>query len=381
MEWTGYRECCHKAALKVDAVFCSGCRTPLLRCMNYDDCLQLVEPTKPCEVCLKPELVIEAGATVSGGIGARLSLPLKLRNFSRTIGRPIYLKKLTRQESGRALEIVDLNWEIVEPGVERTFYVDAGPFEADGVTRVELLLTIAVRSKEGFEEAYLFSGSLLLSVNRDFNQQVIQNIDLSGSHFETGGLVHTRLDANQTGGGPQQSADRRVVELERVEVAELAAGLRGYGRSGARVPRSVKFRLAGFPESDAPTWDVTLGARGALAFGRSGREHDAERNPAPMDVSIRAYGRDGALDVETSTRVSRHHFDLLVLNDRLVLFARSSKGVMINDREVPSGAVVPVADGDVIAPSRDVARAIAMRASFVAGQHGRVNLIELRREA
>ncbi|MEM8664616.1 MAG: hypothetical protein AAGF49_10905, partial [Pseudomonadota bacterium] len=166
MEWTGYKECCAAAGLNPKAAFCTTCRTPLMRCVNYADCHQLVAPTKPCSICLKPELVIEEGVTVSGGIGARLSLPLKLRNFNRAIQRPIYLKRLVKNESGQAPQAVDLNWEVVDPGTERTFYVDAGPFDADGVTRVELLPTIAMRSKEGFEEAYVFSGSLLLTINR-----------------------------------------------------------------------------------------------------------------------------------------------------------------------------------------------------------------------
>ena len=42
--------------------------------------------------------------------------------------------------------------------------------------------------------------------------------------------------------------------------------------------------------------------------------------------------------------------------------------------------MTPIADGDIIAPSRDLAGAIAMRARFLGGQHGRVELIELRRE-
>lgn len=380
MEWKSYSECCRKAGLNPSASFCTTCRNPLLRCINFVDCVQLVEPTKPCPVCLKPELVIEAGATVSGGIGARLSLPLKLRNFNRMITRPIYLKKLVKNESGLVPQEVELNWEIVEPGSERTFYVDAGPFDADGVTRVELLLTIAMRSKEGYEEAYVFSGSLLLTINRDSNQQVIQNIDLSGAHFETGGLVHTKLEANQRGSEPAPTAQRQVVGLERVEVAELTEGVRGYRNDAVRVPRSARCRLIGFPEADAPGYEMILGARGALCFGRSSREAHPDTNPAPMDVSLRAYQRDGAIDMPTSTRVSRHHFDLLVLNERLVVHARSGKGVLLNGVDVASGAVVPIADGDVISPSRDVAKAIAIRARFRPEQHGRINQIELIRE-
>ena len=381
MEWNGYSECCHKASLNPAASFCGTCRTPLMRCMNFADCMQLVGPDDPCPVCLKPELLIEVGAKVAGGIGARLSLPLKLRNFNRQLRRPIYLKKIVKNESGQASQQLDLNWEIVEPGTERALYVDAGPFDAAGVTRVELLLTIAMRSKEGYEEAYLFSNSLLLTIARESNQQIIQQIDLSGSHFETGGLVHTKLDANQQNAEEAPTQQRSVVALQRAEVAELNDGVRGYRDSAKRVQRSVSFRFVGFPEADAPNWNVKLGARGALMFGRSSREAHPEHNPAPMDVSLRAYLRDGSLDRDASTRVSRHHFDLLVLNERLVLHARSGKGALVNGREVPSGAVVPIEDGDIIAPAKDVANAIAMRARFRAGQHEHVDEIELIRES
>ena len=100
-----------------------------------------------------------------------------------------------------------------------------------------------------------------------------------------------------------------------------------------------------------------------------------------MDVSLRAYARDGGLDRDASTRVSRHHFDLLVLNERLVLHARSGKGALVNGKEVPSGAVVPIGDGDTIAPAKDVANAIAMRTRFRTGQFGRIQQIELIRES
>ena len=228
---------------------------------------------------------------------------------------------------------------------------------------------------------YLFSNSLLLTIARESNQQIIQQIDLSGSHFETGGLVHTKLDANQQNAEEAPTQQRSVVALQRAEVAELNDGVRGYRESAKRVQRSVSFRFVGFPEADAPNWNVKLGARGALMFGRSSREAHPEHNPAPMDVSLRAYLRDGSLDRDASTRVSRHHFDLLVLNERLVLHARSGKGALVNGREVPSGAVVPIEDGDIIAPAKDVANAIAMRARFRAGQHEHVDEIELIRES
>ncbi|MEO1121135.1 MAG: FHA domain-containing protein [Pseudomonadota bacterium] len=380
MEWTGYKTCCHRAALDPAAAFCGDCATPLIRCMNFNECLQLVEPMKPCPVCLNPELIVEEGAVSSGGVGTRLAIPLKLRNHNAELPRPIFLKRLLKRESGQDETEVPLDWQVVEAGAERSFLVEAGPFDTDGVARVELLLTMAMRSKEGFEEAYVFGGSLLLTVARDSAQQVVQNIDFSGAHFETGGLVKTDLRVDDASPQQAQQAGRRVLPLERLEVSEVKEGIRGYGQTGVRVPRTVQFAFHGFPEKDAPNFEVRLGARGALAMGRSGRERDPERNPSPMDVSLRAYGASGALDLETSNRVSRHHFDLVVLNDRLCVHVRSAKGAIINDRQLAAGSVEPINDGDLITPSGDVAGRIGLRAHFRSNPHGVVERIDLRRD-
>ncbi|MEL6279599.1 MAG: FHA domain-containing protein [Pseudomonadota bacterium] len=380
MEWTGYKTCCHRAALDPAAAFCGECATPLIRCMNFNECLQLVEPMKPCPVCLNPELIVEEGAVSSGGVGTRLAIPLKLRNHNAELPRPIFLKRLLKRESGQDETEVPLDWQVVEAGAERSFLVEAGPFDTDGVARVELLLTMAMRSKEGFEEAYVFGGSLLLTVARDSAQQVVQNIDFSGAHFETGGLVKTDLRVDDASPQQAQQAGRRVLPLERLEVSEVKEGIRGYGQTGVRVPRTVQFAFHGFPEKDAPNFEVRLGARGALAMGRSGRERDPERNPSPMDVSLRAYGASGALDLETSNRVSRHHFDLVVLNDRLCVHVRSAKGAIINDRQLAAGSVEPINDGDLITPSGDVAGRIGLRAHFRSNPHGVVERIDLRRD-
>ncbi|MEM1419886.1 MAG: FHA domain-containing protein [Pseudomonadota bacterium] len=380
MEWTGYKTCCHRAALDPAAAFCGDCATPLIRCMNFNECLQLVEPMKPCPVCLNPELIVEEGAVSSGGVGTRLAIPLKLRNHNAELPRPIFLKRLLKRESGQDETEVPLDWQVVDAGAERSFLVEAGPFDTDGVARVELLLTMAMRSKEGFEEAYVFGGSLLLTVARDSAQQVVQNIDFSGAHFETGGLVKTDLRVDDASPQQAQQAGRRVLPLERLEVSEVKEGIRGYGQTGVRVPRTVQFAFHGFPEKDAPNFEVRLGARGALAMGRSGRERDPERNPSPMDVSLRAYGASGALDLETSNRVSRHHFDLVVLNDRLCVHVRSAKGAIINDRQLAAGSVEPINDGDLITPSGDVAGRIGLRAHFRSNPHGVVERIDLRRD-
>ncbi|MEM9725224.1 MAG: hypothetical protein AAF909_07165 [Pseudomonadota bacterium] len=378
MEWGAYEECCYRAAaVKASAAFCGSCAKPLLRCMNYAECKQLVAPSTPCAVCLTPELIVEEGAQVGGGVGAKLAIPLKLRNHNAKINRPIYLQRLVTREGDGPPREVSLDWELVEPGRERSFRIEAGPFAASGVASIELTLTLAQRSKEGFEERYVFGGALLFTVESESNQQIVQNIDFSGAHFETGGLVKTDLRVDQADAAVADTARRRVVSLERRELSELKDGVRGYADRGLRVSSAVSFAFEGFSAQDAPGFEIGLGARGALAVGRSGRVADPERNPAPMDLSLRAYGRDGGLDREASLRLSRHHFDLLVLNDQLVVHARSGKGVSISGREVRSGALEPVADGDVITPCQDVDLGVAAR--FHATPHGVVERITLRR--
>ncbi|MEL6978170.1 MAG: zinc ribbon domain-containing protein [Pseudomonadota bacterium] len=380
MQWAGYKSCCHRTALTPAAAFCGECGTPLLRCMNFSDCFQLVEPFKPCPVCLTPELVVEAGATVGGGVGARVAIPLKLRNQNAEARRPIFLKRLQKRERDGAATDVPLDWEQIDPGAERSFLVEAGPFETDGVARMELLMTLATRSKEGYEEAYVFGGALLLTVARESAQQVVQNIDFSGAHFETGGLVKTDLKvAESAGAGLGAEAGRRVVSLERFELSEVKDGVRGYAESGRRVSRAALFSFRGFPGDDAPGFETGLGARGALAFGRAGRERDPERNPTPMDASLRVYGADGAVDAAASGRISRHHFDLTVLNDRLCLHVRSAKGVAVNGRAALSGAVEPIEDGALITPDESVD--LAMRVRFSSGPGGVVERVDLVRES
>jgi len=380
MDWTGYKSCCHRSALKPGAAFCAECGGSLMRCMNFGDCPQLVEPFKPCPVCLAPELVVEAGASAGGGVGASVAIPLKLRNHNSQTTRPIFLKRLQKRAAGGEATDVPLDWRQVDPGAERSFVVEAGPFETDGVARMELLLTLAARSKEGYEEAFVFGGALLFTVSRESAQQIVQNIDFSGAHFETGGLVKTDLKVAEGQGGRASPEDmpRRVVALERFELNELREDVRGYGESGRRVSRSARFAVSGFSEADAPGFEIGLGPRGAIAVGRSGRERDPETNPTPMDLTLRVYDAEGALDLAASNRISRHHFDLTVLCDRLMVHARSAKGIVLDGQAVASGAIVPVADGALIVP--DEAAGAGLRVRFDASARETVDRIELVRD-
>ncbi len=381
----GYKECCHLEAVDPNASFCGTCRTPLLRCISYQECKQLVEPFQPCPVCLAPQLVIDAGAVVSAQVGERLALPMIVRNqidSTAPILRPIWAKRIYKRERDQKLVSVNIDWQSIDAGKEREFYVETGTFGAGGTDKVDVFLELATRSKEGFEENHVFKGTLMFSVaSQSGSQQVVQNINLSGAHMEDNALLH--IPSTNTGGSQEETTgrtvdQRQVVKLEHVESLERELGTRGYTQSGMQVSRAAKFRLRGFNEDDAPSWEVGLGAKGHLAFGRSDRER-SDANPLPMDVRLRCYNATGELDVDQSLLLSRHHFDLLVLNDRLVVFARSGKGLALNGKMLGSNTITDVNDGDVIAPLAGQARSLSLQVKFISDMHGSVNTIEVAR--
>lgn len=361
------------------AGFCGNCQTPLLRCQSFQDCRQLLEPFQPCSVCLSPELIIEPGAVVSAHVGDRLAIPLAVRNQTGSVPRAIRLLRVLKRERDQELIEMPLDWEMIDAGAEREFYLEAGPFDAGGTGKVDVLLEVATRSKEGFQEAFVFGGTLLFNVSHDRLQQVVQNINLSGAHFETGGLVKTDLSTAIPESNTVKTEQRQVVTLQRLEHPEQALGTRGYANRGQRISRAVNFHFSGFPSEDAPAYNVGMGARGYLAFGRAERIIDSELNPFPMDVTLRCYTRSGELDSDCSMRISRHHFDVLVLNDRLTLFVRSGKGVLLNEVLHQSNSLIPVSDGDRVMPLDDHPEAIRLCFKFANSLHGVVESVQITR--
>jgi hypothetical protein len=144
--------------------------------------------------------------------------------------------------------------------------------------------------------------------------------------------------------------DRETLPLERAERYEMERGVRGYAAAGLRVPRTLAFAFQGFPPNDRPVDGTMIGQGGAFACGRSGRRYDAEKNPLPNDLSLRPYKRTGDLDEEAAVFISRHHFDFVVLNDRLCVLARGGNGLQVNDRKLANGEIAAIEDGDRIFP-------------------------------
>lgn len=381
MEWQRYKECCHRNALDVSATFCDECGASLLRCMAYPECYSLVEPLTPCKVCVAPELYIDQGAVTKTTIGHQLSIPLILRNASR-IERPIWVTKALVRRGDEDFRNLDLPWERLGSGEERSFFVDTGPLEAGGTGVIEIEIAFGTRYK-GYEEQYLYGGAVRFSSEAEKSNQITQNINLSGAQFGTGGLVHApmRVDGGGDDARDNGAASRAPVPFERYERHELEFGIRGYAKGGHLVPRTVDFRFHGFPPRHAPANGSAIGSRGVMIFGRNSTTFDAERNPSPSDVVLRAVDpRTGETDVETTYGISRRHFDLLILNNRLCLHTRSTNGLLLNGEPSPTSSLTVLNDGDTVAPLANRANAVALRVGFAARPDGLVETINIFRE-
>ncbi len=378
MEWRKYSECCHKNALDLSATFCADCGASFLRCLAYAECFSLVEPLTPCRVCVAPELYIDKNAVTNTSVGHQLTIPLVLRNTS-SIERPIWATRAMMRRGSDDFRPLDLPWERVGAGDERAFFVETGALEAGGTGVIEIEMAFGTRYK-GYEEQYLYGGAIRFSSDTPSDSQIVQNIDLSGAQFGTGGMVHvpTRMDSPASAGSAA-STDRVRVPFDRYERREVEWGLRGYSATGRLVPRTADFRLIGFPARHAPS-TASIGSRGVLVFGRNSRDYDDEQNPDPSDVVLRVTDpRTGKTDREASFAVSRRHFDLMNLNNRLCLFVRSSYGVLVNGKQVTTSTLHDLNDGDIIQPLIGNPEALAIRLAFEARPDGIVETVRIER--
>ena len=377
MEWQKYSECCHQNALDLTAGFCADCGASFLRCLAFAECMSLVEPLTPCSVCVAPQLFIDKNAVTNTRVGHQLTIPLVLRNAS-AIDRPIWATRAMMRRGNEDFRPLDLPWERVGAREERAFFVETGPLEAGGTGVIEIEMAFGTRYK-GYEEQYLFGGAIRFSSETPDGNQVVQNIDLSGAQFGTGGMVH--VPSRMEGVGPQAqntaSTDRTPVPFDRYERREIEWGLRGYSGTGRLVPRTADFKIVGFPEHHAPS-SISIGSRGVLIFGRNSREWDEEKNPDPSDVVLRVSDpRTGKTDRDASMAVSRRHFDLMNLNNRIYLFVRSSYGVLVNGKRVTTSALHVLNDGDIIQPLINKPEALAIRMVFEARPDGIVETIRI----
>lgn len=365
MDWRPYQPCCQESAAATDAAFCPSCGHPYLRCMAFAECHTLVSPSQACTGCVAPVLMVDEGAVIESKRGDRLSVPLILHNAS-PAGRPLWVKRIVKWDDGID-EPMALTWERIDSRTERRFALDTPPLADGGTHTLRVIIVVASRHK-GVEEEYAFSAGLSIAVSSPDTRNVHQRINITGNQFGTGGMVHAPVPgvgASRTE-APAALQDRRPVPLERAEKYELDHGVRGYRAEAVRVPRHVEFTFSGFPGSDCPPNGFITLQRGRLAFGRNSRIPDPASNPVPNDVCLRAYDpRSGGVDEPATLAISRHHFDLVVVNDRLCVHARSSGGMQVNGNDLASGQILTVGPGDRIVPIPGRPDKVTVQVAFV----------------
>lgn len=367
MDWLPYKSCCQAAAGSVDADvrFCPECGHVLMRCMAFAECGSLVSPMRPCPSCVVPVLLIAAGAIITAKAGERMSVPLRMLNAS-PVGRTLWLKRVAKR-SGTAEEQITLPWEQLEAGAERSLALDTPPMTDGGTYTLSIILVLATRYK-GLEEEYAFSAAVSVKVATSDAGPNAVSVHVAGESTGTGAghQVVTNFRADRASEMLKSALEhQQTIPLERAERYELEQGIRGYRREGVRVPRHVDFAFSGFTAADAPPAGAALVPRGRLLFGRNSRTPDPSANALPNDVCLRAYEpRSTKLDEPATMAISRHHFELVVVNDRLCVHARATGGMQVNAQDLTPGQVMPIAPGDRIVPIPGRGEKLTLRAAF-----------------
>ena len=102
-------------------------------------------------------------------------------------------------------------------------------------------------------------------------------------------------------------------------------------------------------------------------------------NVTANDVCLRAFDtRTKKLDEPATMAISRHHFDFVVVNDRLAVQVRASGGMQVNGETLTAGQVFPLAPGDRIIPIPGRGDKLTLRVAFTNGI-GVVNRIDVSR--
>ncbi len=367
MDWQPYRDCCVRAAGAGDSEvgFCPDCGHALMRCAAFSECRGLVTPTRPCPSCVAPVLMIDSGAVVTAKAGERMSVPLILLNSS-TSGRTLWLKRIAKRD-GRAEEQITLPWEQLDARTERRISLDTPPMVDGGTYTLNVILVLATRHK-GLEEEYAFAAAVSVTVAK--TEAGPQNVSVTVSGATEGtGAGHNVIANIRTDRAAEMAAaaldQRKILPLERAERYELEQGIRGYRTEGLRVLRHVDFAFAGFRPEDTPPAGATLLPRGRVLFGRNSRTPDPSANAAPNDVCLRAFdARTKKVDEPATMAISRHHFELVVVNDRLCVHARATGGMQVNAEDLSSGQVFPVMPGDRIVPIPGRGDKLTVRVAF-----------------
>jgi hypothetical protein len=336
-----------------------------MRCVAFADCGGLVAPMQPCPSCVAPVLMIDSGAVTTAKAGERMSVPLIVLNSS-VSGRTLWLKRVAKRD-GKTEEQITLPWEQLDARTQRRISLDTPPMVEGGTYTLNVILVLATRYK-GLEEEYAFAAAVSVKVATSDAGPKKVSVTVRGTSEGTGAghNVIANIKADRAAEMAAAALDqRKIVPLERAERYELEQGIRGYRREALRVPRNVDFGFSGFAPTDTPPPGSALVWRGRLLFGRNSRAPDPSANAAPNDVCLRAFDmRTKTIDEPATMAISRHHFELVVVNDRLCVHARATAGMQVNAQDLTAGQVVPIVPGDRIVPIPGRGDKLLLRVTF-----------------
>ena len=341
------------------ATFCMECSKPLLRCMAFQECGGIVDETGLCPVCVRPHLQITPGASLRAPVGGTVSVPFDLVNAS-GVDRPLFVKGLwsrEESESGSEWRKERLGWEKLLSGERAAASVTARELGTPGSKTIEIMFAVATQWRTR-QEHFAFSTRLLLDIPAE-NQDSGPTIQISSENQMNGNIIqlHERERRPEDEGKVIEVLDMRI---RRLDLEERKLGLRGKP-DGTRIARSAPFSFHGFLPERAPAKPTPIVTPDAmLTFGRAPtRGHGGD-----ADVRLLVADSAGAIDEESSRRISRRHFEIYVENERPMLRVAGQNGVRINGAAFGPDKLVQLEDGDEIAPLVAEPDAITLKLRF-----------------
>lgn len=368
--------CCQDTASDApDANFCGECRKPLLRCMAFAECGGLVDDDGLCDRCVRPSLLLNAGAALEVKAGGALVLPLIFANAARK--RPLFITQVWIREGQGKPHPIDVPWERLDGEASNPLWVQTSAIATAGRHRVELIFAAATRYRWR-EEQFVFVSNLELTVEQGGGLVINQTINASGSGAGSDTVyAPIRLETGGETARTGTTVEPAALALVRGERLEREFKIRGYS-SGALdrsvVSRAAKLTWRGFAPDQAPRPGPIGSADGALALGRS----KARDVGGEGDVQLLVRSADGALDEQMSLAISRRHIDLFIQGGRLCLRAAADSGLTINDRRVSRDSIETLDSGDVIRVLSKHPEALALEVRMRA-HHGVVEDVTITR--
>ena len=373
-----YSPCCLEAAPQLQLARCTECGTRLVRCMSYATCGTLIDPALSnghCSTCVQPIVSLDFSALRAPKSGEQLALSFVFENPKAALV-PITCEQIEFFLDATGVP-VSIGWAEVEADGRRRFTVTTPPFERAGSYSLRLLLTLNTRSQRR-EERYIFETFGQLDVS-NASEGGPPQIVISGAVSDNALINITGL--TNTAGDQKKAQSGALIQslLQRADLLERQRGLRGLKEGGGRVRLDSSFRFVGFNVQDCPPQNSGIGAKGLMSAGRAGRGFHAETNPEPNDIALPVYKDDGStIDIDASLRISRRHFDLMIMNDRLYAAVLGARGAIINGEQVSQHSVRPLEDGDTILLARGIDQMPAIRVRFDS-QRGDVDTIMVER--